>query len=75
MPGKSIGMERVVVETVNSMVKVVPPTLVRAVGKKVRELVALNRDSDERRVPRTVYTDLTYAVLTKNTDLIEKLLI
>ncbi len=69
--GKPIGMERTVVEIVDRLVDTVPPSIVEAVGRKLCELIPIDRCRD--RGDNAHYTDLACAVIVKNTSLVEKL--
>ncbi len=69
--GKPIGMERTVVEIVDRLVDTVPPSIAEAVGRKLRELIPIDRCRE--RGDSAHYTDLACAVIAKNTSLVEKL--
>ncbi len=70
--GKPVGMEKVVVEIVNNLIDIVPPNIVEATGRKLRELIPVDRCRDRER--EALYTDLLCAILAKNMNLVEELL-
>ncbi len=70
--GKPVGMERTVVEITNSLINIVPPNIAKAIGRKLRELIPVDRCEEHRY--RALYTDIVCSMLAENTQLIENLL-
>ncbi|NPA96657.1 MAG: hypothetical protein GXO32_03545 [Crenarchaeota archaeon] len=71
--GKPVGVERIVAELAKNIASTIPTNIVLEVGRKVRELVPIDR-CERDRVERAIYTDLTHVVLAKNLDLVEEYL-